>query len=224
MQEVRLRKLSLRNFQGIKEFTLDAQTEDIRDKISVYGDNGTGKTTLANSFHYLLFGKNLEGRADFEVKTLDKQGQALHNLEHSVTAVFDIAGKELTLSRTLKEKWVKKRGSAAQTFSGHETDFKVNLVPVKKSEYEATINSIINEDTFRLLTNPAHFNNLHWEKRRAVLLDCCGDITDQDVIASNKALSKLPEILGEHTLAEYRKILAEKRKKINQEIDRKSVV
>ena len=214
MQEVRLKKLSLRNFQGIKDFTLDAQTEDI----SVYGDNSTGKTTLANSFHYLLFGKNLEGRADFEVKTLDEQGQALHNLEHSVTAVFDMGGKELTLSRTLKEKWVKKRGSAAQTFSGHETDFKVNLVPVKKSEYEAAINSIIDEDTFRLLTNPAHFNALHWEKRRAILLTVCGDITDADVIASNAALSKLPEILSDYTLDDYRKILAEKRKKINQEI------
>jgi len=214
MQEVRLKKLSLRNFQGIKDFTLDAQTEDI----SVYGDNSTGKTTLANSFHYLLFGKNLEGRADFEVKTLDEQGQALHNLEHSVTAVFDMGGKELTLSRTLKEKWVKKRGSAAQTFSGHETDFKVNLVPVKKSEYEAAINSIIDEDTFRLLTNPAHFNALHWEKKRAILLTVCGDITDADVIASNAALSKLPEILSDYTLDDYRKILAEKRKKINQEI------
>jgi len=149
---------------------------------------------------------------------LDEQGQALHNLEHSVTAVFDMDGKELTLSRTLKEKWVKKRGSAAQTFSGHETDFKVNLVPVKKSEYEATINSIIDENTFRLLTNPAHFNALHWEKKRAILLTVCGDITDQDVIASDKALSKLPEVLGDHTLDDYRKILAEKRKKINQEL------
>jgi len=46
----------------------------------------------------------------------------------------------------------------------------------------------------------------------------CGDITDADVIASSAALSKLPEILSDYTLDDYRKILAEKRKKINQEL------
>lgn len=48
---MKLLTLTLRNFQGIKEFTLDAQGKNV----TVYGDNGAGKTTLANAWHWLLF-------------------------------------------------------------------------------------------------------------------------------------------------------------------------
>lgn len=212
---MKLKKLELTNFQGIREFQLDAQGQDV----SIFGMNAAGKTTIANSFMWLLFGKNLEGRADFEVKTLDEKGEPIHNLEHSVEATFDLDGKELALSRTLREKWTKKRGSATQTFSGHETDFKIDLVPVKKNEYEDRIASIVDESVFKLVTSPTFFNEqLHWQKRRETLLDVCGDITDDEVIATDKKLAKLPEILNGRALEDHRKVLAAKRAEINKEL------
>ncbi len=214
---MKLLKLSLNNFKGIKSFTLDTQGEDV----NIYGDNATGKTTLADAFMWLLFGKDSLNRADFEIKTLGPDGEPLHGLEHSVEGVFDIAGKELTLKKVYAEKWTKKRGSATREFTGHTVDHFVNGVPVKKNEYDAKIAEIIDEDTFKLLTNPKYFNeHLRWQKRRELLLEICGDVSDAEVIASNKDLSGLPKILGNRTLDDHRKVIQARRTEINKELDK----
>jgi recombinational DNA repair ATPase RecF len=58
VQQVRLLCLTLRNFMGIRDLTVEPDGKDL----SVYGDNGAGKTTLASALFYLLFGKDSHGR------------------------------------------------------------------------------------------------------------------------------------------------------------------
>lgn len=208
-------KLSLRNFKGVKQFDLDTHGGNV----DIYGENATGKTTLYDAFLWLLFDKDSQNKKDFAIKTLDKDGEPLHGLEHAVSAIFDINGSNLRLAKVYSEQWTKKRGSATKEFTGHTTDYFINDVPVKKNEYAAKVAEIINEDIFRLLTNPLYFNEqLHWEKRRAILLEVCGDLTDAEVIASDKKLAALPGILGDHSLEDYRKIIAARRTKINDEL------
>lgn len=212
---MKLNRLVLRNFKGIREFTLDAQGGNV----DVFGDNATGKTTLFDAFTWLLFDKDSSNKKDFSIKTLDKSGAEQHGLEHEVEATLDIDGQEITLRKVYKEKWTKKRGSAQAVFTGHTTDYYIDSVPVKKSEYEARIAEIADEGVFKLLTSPTYFNEqLHWEKRRQILLEVCGDLTDEEVISSNKALAELPKILGNHSLEDYRKIIAARRAKINDEL------
>ncbi|MGI6078996.1 MAG: AAA family ATPase [Fastidiosipilaceae bacterium] len=212
---MRLQRLTLKNFKGIREFTLDAQGGNV----DVFGDNATGKTTLFDAFTWLLFDKDSSNKKDFSIKTLDKSGAEQHGLEHEVEATLDIDGQEITLRKVYKEKWTKKRGSAQAVFTGHTTDYYIDSVPVKKSEYEARIAEIADEGVFKLLTSPTYFNEqLHWEKRRQILLEVCGDLTDEEVISSNKALAELPKILGNHSLEDYRKIIAARRAKINDEL------
>ena len=217
MKTLRLMKLTLRNFKGIRDFTLEANGEDI----SVYGDNATGKTTLFDAFTWLLFGKDSQNKKDFEIKTLDANNNVLHGLEHEVEGVFRINEKEITLRKVYAEKWTKKRGSATAEFTGHTTSYYIDGVPVKKKDYTAQVAEIIDEDVFKLITNPTYFNEqLNKDRRRAVLMEVCGDITDSDVIASNKDLAELPEILNGRSIEDHRKIVAAERRKINQELDR----
>ncbi len=212
---MRLLRLTLRNFKGIREFTLDAQGNDI----SVYGDNATGKTTIFDAFTWLLFDKDSQNKKDFAIKTLDPSGKEKHGLEHEVEAVLEVNGKTLTLRKVYKEKWTKKRGSAKAEFTGHTTEYFIDSVPVKKGEYEAKIKEIANEDIFKLLTSPTYFNEqLHWQERREILLKICGDVSDVEVIASDKALARLPKILQGRTLEDLRKIITSKRAKINDEL------
>lgn len=212
---MRLLRLTLRNFKGIREFTLDAQGNDI----SVYGDNATGKTTIFDAFTWLLFDKDSQNKKDFAIKTLDPSGKEKHGLEHEVEAVLEVNGKTLTLRKVYKEKWTKKRGSAKAEFTGHTTDYYINDVPIKKGEYEAKIKEIASEDVFKLLTSPTYFNEqLHWQERREILLEVCGDVSDAEVIASDKALARLPKILQGRTLEDLRKIITSKRAKINDEL------
>ena len=216
LSSLTLRRLTLRNFKGIREFVMDADDAGV----SVYGDNATGKTTLFDAFVWLLFDKDSQNRKDFEVKTLDKDGQAAHGLEHEVEGVFSWNGKEITLRKVYSEKWTKQRGSAEKVFTGHTTDYFVDGVPVAKGEYEKRIALIVDEKVFRLLSDPSYFNEqLHWQDRRKLLLEICGDISDKDVIASDSGLSALLDILGQRSLDDHRKVIAAQRTKINKDIE-----
>lgn len=215
---MKLLKLTLKNFKGIHHFVLDIQGQNV----NVYGDNATGKTTLFDAFTWLLFDKDSNNRKDFEIKTLDSQGNPIHGLDHEVEATLQLAdGKHITLRKVFREKWTKKRGSAKKEFTGHTTDYFIDGVPVKKSEYNARISEIVDENIFKLLTSPTYFNQqLHWQERRRILLEVCGDISDQDVIAAEPGLEKLQDVLSNRSLDDHRKVIASRRAEINKELEK----
>ena len=213
--DLRIKKMVLQNFKGIKTLELFADGENL----TVYGDNATGKTTIFDAFTWLLFGKDSLGRSDFGIKTQDENGNAIHNLEHSVECELAIDNSILTLKKVFSEKWTKKRGSADAEFSGHETKFFVNEVPSTKKEYESKIASIIDDSLFKTLTNPLYFNEqLKWQDRRAILLSLCEDITDLEIINGVNKFSPLAELLQGRTVQEYKKIVSGKQSAINERL------
>lgn len=213
---MKLLKLILRNFKG-RTFTLDANGENI----DVFGANAAGKTTLFDAFCWVMHDKDSQNKKDFAIKNLDKSGNQVHNIDHEVTAVIEIDGEENALKKVYREKWTQRRGSLSEEFTGHETSYSINGVPCSKKEYDAFVSRIANETTFKLLTNPTYFNEqLHWQDRRKILLEICGDISDGDVIADNRNLSELPSILGKRSLEDLRKIIAARKAEINREIEK----
>ena len=214
---MKLLNLNLINFKGIREFSLD--TKGGQD-VEVRADNERGKTTLADSFYFILFGKDSLDNKNFEIKTLNPDGSVIHGLDHEAESMLKLpSGKRIALKKVYKEKWTQKKGTTNKIFSGHTTDHFVDEVPVPAKEYQDTINKLVDEEAFKLLTSPKYFaETLHWTKRRETLLEVCGDITDADVIASDKALAKLPGILGDHALDKYKDMIKAKRAKINEEL------
>lgn len=216
MKEVKLLSLTLSNFKGIKQFTFEPGAKNVR----VFGDNETGKTTLFDSFIWLLFNKDSQNKTNFSIKTL-LHGKEVNNLNHEVEASFLIDGSPVTLRKVYKEIWTRKRGSAAQEFTGHETDYFVDGVPSKKKQYTDHVDSIVQEDVFKLLTSPTFFNEqMKWQDRRATLLEICGDISEEDVFQKNDELKALPLILKGKKIEDLRKIVAARRKEINDEMER----
>ncbi len=215
---MKLISLKLSNFKGIRKFELRTDGKDV----SIMGDNASGKTTIFDSFTWLLFGKDSLNRSDFEIKTLGPDGEPEHGLEHTVEAVLELEdGQQIALKKVYAEKWTKKRGSATAEFTGHTTDHFIDGVPVKKKEYDARIAEIADENIFRLLTDPRYFNEvLHWQKRRELLLEVCGDVSDEEVINSKKELSKLADILGNRTIEQHRKVVQARRTEINRELEK----
>lgn len=214
---MKLLRLELRNFKGIQHFVLEPNGRNV----NVYGDNATGKTTLMDAFMWLLFDKDSHNRADFQIKTLGPDGEPLHGLDHEVEATLEVNGQVITLKKVYREKWTKKRGQSKAVLTGHTVDHFIDGVPVKKGEYEQKIKSLVDENVFRLLTDPLHFNeHLHWTKRRSLLLEICGDVTDEDVIASSSRLAALPEILGNVSVEKKREMIRARRKEINEQLDK----
>jgi len=216
-KNITLLQLTLRNFKGIRDFTLDTNGGNV----DAFGDNAVGKTTLFDAFTWLLFDKDSQNKKDFQIKTLDASGKVLHGLEHEVEGVLLVGDRRITLRKVFAEKWTKKRGSATAEFTGHTTDYFIDGVPVKQREYKDKVDEIVKEDVFKLLTSPTFFNEqLHWQERRRILLEVCGDVSDDEVIAANQALAKLPAILKGRNLDDHRKVIAARRAEINKELDK----
>lgn len=213
--EIILDKLTLVNFKGIRNRIIEAgQTTNI------FGANEAGKTTIYDAFLWLLFGKDSTDRKDFEIKTLDGRGKAIQKLTHSVEGEFRINGEQAILKRELEEKWEKKRGTAEPVFTGNETSYFWNGVPMKQSEYQAKINGLVDEKAFKLLTNALYFNDgLRWEERRKVLMQIAGDITDQEIAAGNSEYEQLMSEIGKESLSDFKKKKNAEKKKLKEALE-----
>lgn len=214
-KEIYLKKLVLRNFKGAKELTVNFTKKET----TICGDNGTGKTTMFDAFLWLLFGKDSTYRADtnFNIKTLDKNGKPILNQEHVVTGVLEINGTEITLQRSLLEKWGV--GVNAGVLKNHTTEYSINGVKIgSKKEYDAEIASIMPEDVFRMVTNPSYFTSLKPEVQKEMLLDMAGNISDQEIAALKPEYLELLSQLTGRSLEQYKKEIAAKKKAIQDEL------
>ncbi|KQL37159.1 AAA family ATPase [Psychrobacillus sp. FJAT-21963] len=215
MKNVKLLSMNLDNFKGVKNFSLVTNGLSVR----VFGDNATGKTSIFDSFLWLLFDKDSQNKKDFAIKLLESTGDEIHNLNHTVEATFEIDGTEVTLKKVYSEDWVQKRGSATKEFSGHKTKYYIDEVPKKKKEYMDFVAEIVEEELFKLITSPIFFNEqIKWQDRRKLLIDICGDISDDEVFASDNQLKGLALILKGRSLEDHRKVIGERRKIINDDL------
>ena len=176
MKEVKLTKLSIENFKGMNRVI------DFGETTVISGANATGKTTVFDAFTYLLFGKNSSGDEKFAYRPLDFNGNFIHNIEITVEGEFEIidgdSAKSMTLKKTSKEKWVKRRGSDVAELQGNENAYEIDGYPRTEREYKETIASLVDEKVFKLITNPKAFTSLPWKEQRAILMGLFEQMTD----------------------------------------------
>lgn len=214
MKKVTIKKMHLVNWRGAKdvEISFDSIVTHI------HGGNGTGKSTLFEAFLWCLFGKDSQGRTDFEVKrTVD--GESLRKVDAEVEIILDVDGSDITLKRVLHEKWGKPRGQVEEVFRGNETLCFVNDVPLKVGEYKSKVDDIIDERQFKLLTNPDFFLNLDWNTQREILFSIAGTKRDEEIAKGNDDFESLLILLKDKSLSEYKKELVSKKNKAREELN-----
>lgn len=217
MKIIRVEKMVLSNFQGIKalELNMPANNAIIR------GDNATGKTTVANAMTWLLFNDASDGSKNFSPKTLNEDGE-MHNLEHAVEITFSCNdGGSRKFKKVYKEVYKKKRGSNNKEFAGHTTDYFCDAVPLNLSEFEQSIIEFfgLKQDKIKQLMSLNHFAEvMSWQERRRVLLEICGDINDDDVFNVIEQGDELIEFLNNRSVEDGKKIVANQKSLVNKEI------
>lgn len=216
---MRIMRLELRNFRGIKELDIDFAGKDT----NIYGANGSGKTTIANAICWLLLDRPATEEKDFDPKTTNA-----HNLRHAASITIERDGQVTTLSKEYYELWTKKKGSPTAEFSGHTTDYAINGVPAKKKEYQATVESLcgLSLDKIKMLMIHGYFtDDLSTEERRNILFAVCGDVSDIEVLRDPELADlgtylQMPGTKGQqYSTDEYKKIAVEQRLKINKELE-----
>lgn len=214
MKTIKLQQISLLNFKGLKKITIDFE-----ENTQISGANGTGKTTIADAFTWLLFGKDTTDRKDFEIKTLDSTGKVIPKIDHEVSALLLVDNEELKLRRVLKENWVKKRGNEEREFAGNVTELYWNEVPMSVTEFTRKVNEVLNEQVFKMITSPNYFNTIKWQDRRNLLIDIFGEISNEDVAKGNKPFEALLNKLTQgKTLEDYRNQILNSVKKAKEDL------
>lgn len=219
MRKIFVKSLSLVNFKGVRE--LDLQFVDGENMIG--GSNGTGKTTVFDAFTWLMFGKDSKGRSDsnFNIKTLDDAGKPIYHLDHSVVAVMCVDGTDVKLERKYVEVWQKQSGTTDMFLKNHKTEFFVNDVKcATKKEYDAEVNEIINESVYKMITNPWYFPQLSADNQKSMLIDMAGEVSDEDVAATNKNFAKFLEDLNGKPMEKMAKEIQAKKRACNEILDR----
>ena len=212
MTEIKIKRLILENFKCHRYLTLTFDGGNA----SIYGDNGTGKTSIYDALTWLLFGKDSHGNGEknIEIKPLLASGEVKdHEALTAVEAALDVNGEEVTLRRTYREVWTTKRGSSTATYDGNTSEYYVSGVPCKKNAFVDKVNELVSEDTFRMLTSVVYFaSQISWQDRRAALFDVAGVMDDQQILATNEAFAPLVEGMGRLSIEDYKKkLLSEKR-------------
>lgn len=212
---ITIKSITLRNFKGLRDVSFDFDGHNA----TIIGDNGTGKTTIFDALTWVLFGKDSHNSTDIDIKTIDATGEPMHRAEHFVEVALDVDGSTQTLRRTYREIWSKPRGSSDLRFVGHESAFAVNGVEVgTKAAYDKIISEWINDNVFRMLTDPMYFNTrVDWKGRRAALLALVGDNIDRTAIQAQFA-DLLAEMNGE-PLADFKARLAAEKRKNKKELE-----
>lgn len=218
-RQVTLLRLTLERFKGVGRLELDFGGKSG----TVYGRNGTGKSSIYDAWAWLMTGKDSGGQTPADVngcsiKPLDGEGNVLDHAAHTaVTGVLSVDGRELTLRREYYEKWTRKRGRAEESYDGNTTDYFVDGVPVQKKLYDETVAQIAPPEQFRVLSDLYTFASLDDRSRRDVLLQVAGLGDEREIMATDERFSPLLAATEADSLEQYTKKVKSLRKKLNDQ-------
>lgn len=211
--KITIKSIHIENFKGIKMLDVNFS---VKTKIS--GQNAVGKTTIFDAFTWLLFNKNSSGEEKFNVRPLN-EGMRVDNVEIKVSAILDVDGKGVELSKTQKQNWVKKRGTDTAVLQGNVNSFEIDGYPKSEADFKAYVSELAqSEEMFKMLTNPQYFSSLKWKDQRDILMKLVSEVSDVDLAQTDAKyaplLSELEKAPSTDDIrAKFSKALSEWKKK-----------
>jgi DNA repair exonuclease SbcCD ATPase subunit len=211
--KITIKSIHIENFKGIK--MLDVT---FSGKTKISGQNAVGKTTIFDAFTWLLFNKNSSGEEKFNVRPLN-EGIRVDNVEIKVSAILDVDGKEVELSKTQKQNWVKKRGTDTAVLQGNVNSFEIDGYPKSEADFKAYVSELAqSEEMFKMLTNPQYFSSLKWKDQRDILMKLVSEVSDVELAQTDAKyaplLSELEKAPSTDDIrAKFSKALSEWKKK-----------
>lgn len=188
---LKLEKLEIKNFAGIRNKTFDFNGQDVE----IRGANRSGKTTTETSVNWLLFGKNADGRTVENIIPLDTNQEERWELVPTVEAVFNINGTKQTFRKESHPVTRKDQYGREEYKNSRKTSQYIDEVPYKITDFNKEIEKLIDENIFKLLTNINEFPRWNYKDKRELLFDMSGEVKDIDVINSNDRLKPLLDTL-----------------------------
>ena len=184
--KITIKSIHIENFKGIKMLDVN-----FSGKTKISGQNAVGKTTIFDAFTWLLFNKNSSGEEKFNIRPLNG-GVRVDNVEIRVSAILDVDGKGVELSKTQKQNWVKKRGTDTAVLQGNVNSFEIDGYPKSEAEFKEYVSGIAqSEEMFKMLTNPQYFSSLKWKDQRDILMKLVSEVSDVELAQTDAKYAPL---------------------------------
>ena len=213
---MKIKKIRIENFRGIEHF----ECEFGENITTIAGDNGTGKTTVADAISWILFDRNTTDEKNWLPKTIT-DGEAPTAI---VEAVIENDGVQATLRKEFKEVWKNKRNSVDKTFTGHTTEYYINDVPVMKDAYDDYMKAITKDIDGRLVSMVGYFADMKTADRRSVIISLIDDVDDCEILRRIENGDVLSELMNRYSIDEIMKMAKTELKDINAEIKANQII
>lgn len=185
MARVKIKTLILDQYKGAThaEYTFG-------DRTAVSGCNGSGKTTMADGWYWLVSDRDYSLKSSPEVHP-----NHLEKSEPSVTAVCDVDGKEVTLRKFQKDSRTKKQIEAGAPVR-ISNQYEINDVPKSQKDFTAYLEELgVDTDNLLLLSHPEIFTSQKSADCRKILFGMVSDITDKEIADSLLGCEELSKLL-----------------------------
>lgn len=188
-----IKSLHLTNFKGVKDETY---VFDGMDSI-VSGANGTGKTTIAVSWLWLMADKDVALHSNPDIRPMN-----VEECTPRVEAVIDIDGKTITLVKQQKRTVSKPNADGISKISLTNT-YEINSVPKSERDFKQYLSDLgVDFDRFLPLSHADVFTAQKTADMRKTLFDMAELMSDAEVASGMDDVEQLAELLGNYNIEE----------------------
>jgi DNA repair exonuclease SbcCD ATPase subunit len=162
-----IKSITLKNFKSHKNTIIN-----FNDKNTViYGDNGTGKTSIGEAIAWCLTGANL-----FGTENITNRLVTIGENEMSVTLVIEKDEKEYEITRSKKK-----------------NEINITINGIKSAQIDLYTQFIQDKDVFFTIFNPLYFTSLAPKDAKTILYKVLPEISNEEVF--KKLSPEITEIL-----------------------------
>lgn len=202
---ISLKKLILDNFMcyAHKEIIFG-------DNTKIAASNGKGKSSITNAYMWLLFNCDYQLADNPPIRRM-VGGKTVDDTDVSVTAVFDVDGKEVVMRKSQKRKY-SKDGSSYKD----DNSYSINDVPKTLRDF----NAYLGADMFilKMCSNINAFLAKKPAEMREFLFGLVDGISDVDVAKSKVELTELVPLLEKYTADELSAMNKATKSKVAKEL------
>ena len=202
---ISLKKLILENFMcyAHKEIIFG-------DNTKIAASNGKGKSSITNAYMWLLFNCDYQLSDNPPIRRM-VDGKTVDDADVSVTAVFDVDGKEVVMRKSQKRKY-SKDGSSYKD----DNSYSINDVPKTLRDFNAYLD--VDMSILKMCSNINAFLSKKPAEMRDFLFALVDGVSDVDVAKSKVELTELVPLLEKYTADELSAMNKATKSKVAKEL------
>ena len=207
--KISVKSLHLENFKGVKD-----KTYQFGELTRILGMNRLGKTTIATAWFWLLADKNYDLNSNPNIRPDD-----IEECIPTVTAVLDIDGKEITITKMQKRSVSKPNDKGVSKVTLTNT-YTINEVPKTERDFKAYLEDLgLSFDNFLVCSHPNVFTGQKTADMRKVLFKMASEKTDYDIAAMSDDTVDVAKLLVDYKYEEIEAMQKASKKKATEQVD-----